>query len=176
MAEEDKTIPTEVIEDIILPVRGQRVILDRDLAAPYGVPTKTFNQAVKRNANKFPADFRFQLTKAEKDRLVTNCDRFKVLKHSNSIPHAFTEHGALMAANILNSDRAAAMSIYVVRAFVKLRQFAIGNQELAKKLGEMEKRLDGHDQHIAGLVQAIDHLLSGTGHNKKGRIGFIPED
>ena len=111
MSEKNEIIPVEFIEEIILLIREHRVIIDRDLAALYGVTTKAFNQAVKRNEKKFPEDFRFQLNKDEKNELVTNCDRFKTLKHSSSMPYAFTEHGALMAANILNSERASAMSV-----------------------------------------------------------------
>src|SRR3989304_8337677 len=97
-----QVIPVEAVENKILLIRGQRVMIDRDLAGLYGVPTKVLNQAVKRNIEKFPADFMFILTKAEKDELVTNCDRFNSLKHSTSFPYAFTEHGALMLANVLN--------------------------------------------------------------------------
>ena len=176
MSEKNEIIPVEFIEEIILLIREHRVIIDRDLAALYGVRTKAFNQAVKRNEKKFPEDFRFQLNKDEKNELVTNCDRFKTLKHSSSMPYAFTEHGALMAANILNSERASAMSVYVIRAFVKLRQMIIGNHELSKKLGEMERRLDNHEEHLAGLLKAIDYLLAEPEPKKKGRIGFIPED
>ena len=93
-------IPVEIIENKILLIRGQKVMIDRDLAELYGVPTKVLNQSVKRNRKKFPADFMFILTKAEKDELVTNCDRFNSLKHSTSFPKAFTEHGALMLASV----------------------------------------------------------------------------
>lgn len=176
MSEKNKIIPVEFIEEIILLIREHRVIIDRDLAALYGVRTKAFNQAVKRNEKKFPEDFRFQLNKDEKNELVTNCDRFKTLKHSSSMPYAFTEHGALMAANILNSERASAMSVYVIRAFVKLRQMIVDNHELSQKLGEMERRLDNHEEHFAGLLKAIDYLLAEPEPEKKGRIGFISGD
>lgn len=176
MFEKNEIIPVEFIEEIILLIREHRVIIDRDLAALYGVTTKAFNQAVKRNEKKFPKDFRFQLNKDEKNELVTNCDRFKALKHSSSMPYAFTEHGALMAANILNSERASAVSVYVIRAFVRLRQMIVGNHELCKKLGEMERRLDNHEEHIAGLLKAIDYLLAEPEPKTKGRIGFILGD
>ena len=175
MSESELTIPVESIEAIIVQIRKQRVLIDRDLAALYGVSTKAFNQAVKRNKRKFPQDFCFQLTKDEKNELVTNCDRFKNLKHSSSKPYAFTEHGALMAANILNSERASAMSVYVIRAFVQLRQIIVGNYELSQKLNEIETRLNDHQAHLAGLFEAIDYLLAEPEPKKKGRIGFITD-
>ena len=102
----NEIVLTERIENKILLIRGQRVMLDRDLAELYGVPTKVLNQAVKRNNERFPTDFIFVLTKSEKDELVTNCDRFNSLKHSTVLPFAFTEYGVLMLASVLNSPRA----------------------------------------------------------------------
>src|SRR3990172_11997915 len=101
-----QVIPVDIIENKILLIRGQKVMIDRDLARLYGVPTKVLNQKVKRNIEKFPADFMFILTKAEKDELVTNCDRFNSLKHSTALPYAFTEHGALMLSSMLNLPKA----------------------------------------------------------------------
>ncbi|MGH9427707.1 MAG: ORF6N domain-containing protein [Terriglobia bacterium] len=115
-------VPRERIEQTILVIRGQRVVLDSDLAKLYGVSTKALNQAVKRNADRFPKDFMFRLTQQEKTRVVTNCDHLSKLKFSPTMPFAFTEHGAVMVANVLNSERAVEVSIYVVRAFVKLRE------------------------------------------------------
>ena len=106
------------VESFVLIIRCQNVILDHDLAELYGVSTKAFNQAVKRNRSRFPEDFMFPLTAAEIKEVVTNCDHLKSLKFSPNLPFAFTEHGALMAANILNSNRAVRMSVYVIRAFV----------------------------------------------------------
>jgi hypothetical protein len=106
------------IESVIIAVRGQKVILDADLARIYDVPTKVLNQAVKRNLQRFPHDFLFQLTRTEKDEVVTNCDHLAGLKFSPVLPYAFTENGAIMAANVLNSPQAVRMSVYVVRAFV----------------------------------------------------------
>src|SRR5579871_3477473 len=110
-------IPLERIEGAILSLRGEKVILDVDLAVLYGVTTGALNQAVKRNLSRFPTDFMFQLTEAEKTEVVTNCDSLARLKFSPHLPHAFTEHGALMLANVLNSERAAQTSVQVVRAF-----------------------------------------------------------
>jgi len=171
------SVPAEFIEEIILSLRGQRVMLDRDLAALYGVSTKVFNQAVKRNESKFPADFRFQLTKEEKQEVVTNCDHLEKLKYSPVLPYAFTEHGALMAANVLNSDQANQMSVYIVRAFVRLRETILGNSKLALKLMEVEKRLDRHDDNINALVNAIECLLDEPEEKvKKRKMGFIVEE
>ncbi len=108
MAKEESVVPVEKIEKAILLIRGQKVMLDADLAKLYGVSTKVLNQAVKRNQRRFPADFMFRLTKHEKNELVTNCDRFQKLKHSTALPRAFTEQGVAMLSSVLNSDRAKA--------------------------------------------------------------------
>lgn len=177
MPKHELSVPVEFIEEIILLLRGQRVMLDRDLAALYGVSTKAFNQAVKRNENKFPEDFRFQLTKEEKQEVVTNRDHLKNLKYSSVLPYAFTEHGALMAANVLNSEQANSMSVYIVRAFVRLRETILGNSKLAMKLMEVEKRLDRHDESLNALVNAIECLLDEPEEKgKKRRMGFIAEE
>ena len=177
MPKHELSVPVEFIEEIILLLRGQRVMLDRDLAALYGVSTKAFNQAVKRNESKFPEDFRFQLTKEEKQEVVTNRDHLKNLKYSPVLPYAFTEHGALMAANVLNSEQANSMSVYIVRAFVRLRETILGNSKLAVKLMEVEKRLDRHDESLNALVNAIECLLDEPEEKgKKRRMGFIAEE
>ena len=173
MPKETISIPLNRIEEIILIIRGQKVIVDRDLAALYGVTTKAFNQAVKRNEKKFPEDFRFQLTKTEKDELVTKCDRLANLKHSSALPSAFTEHGALMAANVLSSDQATTMSLYVVRAFVKLREIVAGNHKLAAKFAELEKQVGKHDKTLVAVVQAIQKLVEEPQPKKKRSMGFI---
>ncbi len=174
MPKNELSVPVEFIEEIILSLRGQRVMLDRDLAALYGVSTKVFNQAVKRNERRFPADFRFQLTKEEKQEVVTNCDHLKPLKYSPVLPYAFTEHGALMAANVLNSDQANQMSVYIVRAFVRLRETILGNSKLAMRLMEVEQRLDRHDESLNALVSAIECLLNEPEEKgKKRKMGFI---
>lgn len=175
-------VPRERIEERILVIRGQKVMVDADLAELYGVPTKALNQAVKRNAGRFPDDFMFRLTAAEKQELVTNCDRLAQLKFSSSLPFAFTEHGAIQAANVLASPLAVEMGVYVVRAFVRLRELIASNKELAQRLDELERRVEQklatHDQAIAGLIDAIREMMqpSATG-GKKRAIGFItPEE
>lgn len=119
-----KALAPAFVDPRILTIRGEKVMLDADLAAVYGVATKALNQAVKRNGERFPSDFRFQLTKAERDEVVTNCDHLRSLRFSPVRPWAFTEHGAIMAASVLNSPRAVEMSLFVVRAFIRLREVA----------------------------------------------------
>ncbi len=170
-----------LIESKILIIRGQRVMLDRDLAPLYGVATKALNQAVKRKSEKFPVDFMFQLTKREAEELSRS--QFVTLKRGQNIkflPYAFTEYGAIQAANILNSREATQAGIAVVRAFVRLRDMVSANKELAVKLAELERRLGGHDAEIKAIVDVIRQLMNGmsqpednqAGPNKQ--IGFRP--
>jgi hypothetical protein len=161
-------IPMERIERAILSIRGKKVMLDSDLAVIYGVPTKVLNQAVKRNENRFPSDFMFQLTEAEKSEVVTSCDHLARLKFSPHLPYAFTEHGALMLANVLNSERAAQTSVQVVRAFVRLRQMLASNAELARKLETLEKK---YDRQFKVVFDAIRRLMSPP-ETKRREIGF----
>ena len=138
----DAAVMLPRIESRILVVRQHKVIIDADLALLYGVPTKALNQAVKRNADRFPMDFMFALSAAEKAEVVTSCDHLAKLKFSKSLPYAFTEHGAIQAANVLASPRAVEMGIYVVRAFVRLKQAGASHTELAKRLAELEERTE----------------------------------
>ena len=124
----------------------------------YGVATKALNQAVKRNAKRFPPDFVFQLTQSEKRKLVTNCDHLSRLKFSPVLPFAFTEHGALMAANVLNSSAAVKMSVYVVRAFIKQRELLMSHVEILKKLAQMDARLLQHDDALRVIWQELQPL------------------
>lgn len=156
----------------ILVLRNQKVILDADLAELYGVPVRQLNQQVKRNAHRFPADFRFRLTAAEYQNLRSQ----NVISSSTHggrryLPHAFTEHGAIMAATVLNSKRAIEMSIFVVRAFVQMRQALAFNQQVVSKLSELEARLDSHDAQIHDLVEAIRELIAPLPASNR-RIGF----
>jgi len=161
----------QMIAPSIMLLRGQRVILDADLASLYGVETRVFNQAVKRNLDRFPQDFMFQLTPEEKKEVITNCDNLPRLKYSPSLPYAFTEHGAVMAATILNSSRAVEVSVYVVRAFVELRSVMAAHEGLSHRLDELEGRVGKHDEYIVLLVEAIRQLaLPEDGTDK--RIGF----
>ncbi len=170
-------IPTERLDSAILEIRGERVMLDYDLAAIYGVTTKALNQAVKRNRDRFPADFVFELTLDEKDELVTNCDRLATLKHSSSIPYAFTEHGAVMLASVLKSKRAMGVSVFVVRAFIRMRRMLADQRLFAIKLAELESKLATHDKNFQLVFAAIKQLMQPP-EPKKKRIGFAtnPDD
>jgi len=136
MASSKAIISQGRIERAILIIRGQKVMLDADLAALYGVTTKRLNEQVKRNRNRFPTDFIFQLSSKEKDEVVANCDHLKRLKFSPSLPYAFTEHGAIMLASVLNSRRAIDVSVHVVRTFVRLREMLSAHKEVSRKLSE----------------------------------------
>ena len=165
-------VPTERIERSILLIRGQKVMLDADLAELYGVATRRLNEQVKRNRHRFPEDFVFQLTAKEKAEVVANCDHLKKLKFSPVLPYAFTEHGALMVASVLNTVRAIDVSVYVIRAFVKLRELLVTHKALARKLAELENKVESHDEHIRSLFEAIRQLMSPP-PAKRRRIGFI---
>lgn len=161
----------EGIESRILALRGHRVLLDQDLARLYEVPVKALNQAVKRNGRRFPEDFAFRLTRGEvqgmRSQIVTASRR-----NVRHLPLAFTEHGALMAANVLRSDRAVAASVLVVRAFVRLRREVAARRDLAEKLAELERRVGGHDEALRSLMAAIRGLLQDPTDPPKERIGF----
>lgn len=170
----EMVLPLENIRSKILLIRGMRVMLDADLAQLYGVTTKRLNEQVKRNIKRFPEDFMFQINKNEKDEVVAICDHLATLKYSPVLPYAFTEHGAIMAASVLNTPRAIEVSVYVVRAFVRLREMLGGNKELARKVAELEKRIEGHDTAIRQLVAAIRELMSPPPlDKKKKKIGFV---
>jgi len=171
------------ITTLIVTVRGKRVILDRDLAALYGVPTFRFNEAVKRNRNRFPEDFMFQLTR---DEVASLTSQFAMSKSGRggrrTLPYAFTEHGTVMAANILRSPNAIQMSVFVVRAFIRMRQMLIEQRGLARKLAELEEeltaRLDVHETAINEILGQIKRLLSSPPEPEppKKRIGFLVEE
>ena len=154
------------VQSMIMTIRGQRVILASDLAALYGVQTKALNQAVKRNMDRFPDDFVFQLTGEEAENISRSRSQIVTLKLGSNIkylPYAFTEHGAVMAANVLNSPRAVQMSIFVVRAFVRMRGMLGDTRELARQLAALEKelkeRLDVHEVAIVGILQRVMDLI-----------------
>ena len=164
-------VPTEVIVTKIIFMRGEKILLDRDLAELYGVETRVLNQAVKRNIRRFPIDFMFRLTKKEKHELVTNCDRFKKLKHSKVLPHVFREQGVAMLSSVLNSARAIEVNIAIMRAFVQLRRMIASSEDLARKLKELEKRLEKHDEDIGLIFEAIRELMTPPDTAPK-KIGF----
>jgi len=171
------------IEACILSLRGQRVVLDTDLAELYGVPTKRLNEQVKRNTSRFPADFMFQLNAEEKAEVVANCDHLSKLKFSKSMPYAFTEHGAIQAANVLACPQAIEMGIYVVRAFVQLRQAAITHTDLAQRLTDLELKVEGLEiktdnfahntrTQLRQIFEAL-HALTQPPDPPKRAIGFV---
>jgi phage regulator Rha-like protein len=160
------------VESRILILRHHRVILDSDLAELYGVTVRQLNQQVKRNRERFPADFMFQLT-AKEGQILRSQIVISSQKHGGRryLPYAFTEHGAIMAATVLNSKRAIEMSVFVVRAFVRMREMLLKNRQLAAKINELDRRLDTHDTAIQDLIDAIKELMAPEKASKR-RIGF----
>src|ERR1035437_9674967 len=173
------------ITPLIRTIRGQKVILDSDLAGVYGVPTKRLNEQVKGNAKRFPSDFLFQLTAVETDSLRSQIATGSQ-KHRDPrlLPYAFTENGAIMAANVLNSPEAVRMSVFVVRAFVQMRELLGSTKELAKQLADLEKkltaRLDVHESVIVDVLRRVMEILEPPPlpEPPRRRIGFHvePED
>ncbi len=184
------------LDSLILTIRDQKVLLDADLAAIYGVPTKRLNEQVKRNADRFPKDFMFQLTAAEwrnlKSQIATSCleyeedqqdtqNRSQIATGSHGgrrgLPYAFTEHGALMAANVLNSPEAVKMSVYVVRAFIKQRELLMAQSDVLKKLAQIDAKLLKHDDVLRTIWRELQPLLTPPPPPPKPQIGFhVKED
>jgi hypothetical protein len=179
-AKRSALVPAQNITRSILVLRGQRVLLDAELAVLYGVTTKRLNEQVKRNRERFPEDFMFQLTAEESSSLRSQIATLKPGRgqHRKYLPYAFSEHGAVMAATILNSSRAVEMSVYVVRAFVQLRELLASNKELARRFAQLEARLDKklavHDEAIAAILSAIRQLMNPPAPKRRG-IGFTAD-
>jgi len=163
------------IEQHIYIVRGQRVILDADLAELYAIPTKQLNRAVLRNRERFPDDFMFQLDDEEFENLRCQFGTSSQWGGRRYPPYAFTEHGAIMAANVVRSKEAVQMSLYVVRVFIKLREMMASNQKLAAQFAELERQVEKHDKALVSVVQAIKQLLEPPKPKKKRSMGFISE-
>jgi len=172
------------IETRIQMMRGIKVMVDADLAKLYGVTTKRLNEQVKRNRARFPGDFMFQLSEAEKAEVVANCDHLRKLKFSKSLPHAFTEHGAIQAANVLASPQAIEMGIYVVRAFVRLREMAATHGDLSRRIDELEHKAEAlairHDDfsrntrvQLRQVFDALRALTAPPSEPAKRPIGFV---
>lgn len=165
-------MPALSVESRILFLRRQRVILDTDLAELYGVSAKRLNEQVKRNQQRFPSDFMFQLNRKEHEALRS---QFATSKKSRGgrryLPHVFTEHGAIMAATVLNSARAVEMSVFVVRAFVRLREALATNHQVAAKIDELERHLNTHDSVIVELIETVKSLMA-PARARRRRIGF----
>jgi len=152
-------IPHEEITRRIFVIRGQKVMLDSDLAELFGVKTKQLNRQVKRNIQRFPLEFMFRLTKQERNELVPIWHQFKKMKYSYVLPYAFTEHGVTMLASVLKSETAIKMSIVIVKAFVKLREIMSAHREIAFKLKELEAKIEGHDANIHDIFELIRQLM-----------------
>ena len=168
-------VPVEHIAHSIRIFRGHKVLLDAELAALYGISTARLNQQIRRNVERFPGDFMFQLSTAEYAALMLQNATSKTGRGGRrKLPLVFTEHGAIMAATVLNSSRAVEMSVYVVRAFVKLREALTSNEELTQKLDQLERRLQTHDQAIVGILKAIRELMNPPGPKRRG-IGFTAD-
>lgn len=167
-------IPHEVIEQRIFLIRGRKVMVDRDLAELYGVKTKQLNRQVKRNIQRFPEEFMFRLTEEERAELVPIWHRFRTMKHSSVLPYVFTEHGVAMLASVLNSERAIKISISIIKTFVKLREIISTHKELALKLGQLERKIEKHDEEIKTIFDAIRQLMIPPDPPKR-KIGFKTE-
>ena len=171
-------IPEKRILKIIMLVRGEKVILDSDLAKLYGIETRRLNEQIRRNIDKFPNDFMFQLTKDEfenlKSQIATSSSGWGGRR---KLPFVFTEHGVLQAANVLNSSQANKMSVFIVRTFIRLREMALTNEKLSRKVDQLEKRVSDHDEILIELVREIRKLIDTPKPKGKRRsIGFIESD
>ena len=170
-------VTPESVERAIIVLRGRRVILDSELATLYGVTVSVFNQAVKRNMERFPADFAFQLTRGEYESLRSQIVILKAGRgaHRKYLPYVFTEHGAVMAASVLNSPKAVDMSVEVVRAFVRLRQILAANRQLAARVDDLERKMNqsnaAHSKNIGTLFDAVRNLMTAP-EKPKRQIGF----
>lgn len=173
----NELMPIQIIENKIFVIRGIKVMIDRDLAELYGVKTMVLNQAVKRNIKRFPEDFMFKLNDNELKELITNCDRFKTLKHSPSTPYVFTEQGVAMLSSVLNSEQAITINIQIMRAFIKLRELALVHKDLTQRLGEFEHRFIQYAKdmnvNVEDIYKQLNYLADRT---KPTKIGFTAEE
>ena len=166
-------IPNEVISNKIYFIRNQKVMLDRDLAELFSVPTKRLNEQVKRNSNRFPEYFMFQLTQIEKEEVVANCDHLRKLKFSSALPYAFTEHGTMMLANVINSEKAVETSIWIIEVFVKMREYMSENATIKLELEQIKKKLVNHDKNIELVFSYLDELIEKREDNtERTKIGY----
>jgi len=171
----NSSLSTQHVLPLIHTIRGQRVILANDLAGLFGVETKKLNQQVKRNLERFPTDFMFQLTADEADAYQNSRSQIATLKRGHNIkfrPYAFTEHGAIMAANVLNSPQAVAMSVYVVRPFIQQRDVLSANEAILKRLAEIDKTLLQHNAALRDIYQKLMPLLQPPPEKPRPKIGF----
>lgn len=169
----NELITISTIEQQIFIIRGKRVMIDRDLAKLYEVPTFRLNEAVKRNIERFPSEFMFKLNDDEFKELIANCDRFKTLKHSPTTPYAFTDYGVAMLSSVLKSQRAININIQIMKTFVKMKQYAIEHKDLSQRIDELENYImtyaKENNQEIERINQALNYLIDVT---KPSQIGF----
>lgn len=163
------TVSQEIIEKRIFLIRNEKVMIDRDLADLYEVKTKVLNQTIKRNKDRFPKEFMFQLTENEKSELVTNCDRLKKLKHSTSFPYVFTEHGIAMLSSVLNSKKAIQVNILIIKTFVNLRKLIKTHKDILLKIDQLEKKYDNQFKIVFDTLR--DLIIPKI--NTKRKIGFL---
>ena len=175
MSDRDAIVSSDRVESLILFIHDRRVILDSDLARLYGVSTARLNEQIKRNPDRFPSDFMFSLSREEFTALISQNATSKGRGGRRKLPNVFTEHGAVMAANVLNSPQAVQMSVFVVRAFVRLREMMLTNRDVVAKLAELERRVTGHDEAIRSLVQTIRQLMAPPAKPRRS-IGFLVEE
>ena len=174
--EKANVITDEIIINKIFIIRNQQVMIDSDLAVLYDVSTKRLNEAVKRNVKRFPSDFMFQLTVDEKEKLVANCDHLKKLKFSPYLPFAFTEHGAVMLASVLNSERAITVNIQIIRIFNKMREMALLHKELLLEMQKINSKLSDHEDKIALVFEYLEQFrqskIQELEQQNRPKIGF----
>ena len=168
-------IPDEVVVSKILLIRGKKVMIDKDLAELYGMPTKRLNEQVKRNIKRFPEDFMFQLTVDEKEEVVAKCDHLKTLKYSPVLPSVFTEYGAVMLASVLNSERAIEVNIQIVRIFTQMREMLLTHKDILLQLEQLERKVMGHDENILRIFECLKELLNPP-QEPRPRVGFRRAD
>ncbi len=164
-------IPAEIILNKIIEMRDKKVMVDTDLAELYGVTTKRLNEQVKRNIKRFPEDFMFQITKDEKDSLISQFEHLNKLKFSSALPYAFTEHGAVMLASVLNSDKAIEVNIQIVRVFTEIRELLASNLNLRLEVEKIKKKVDHQDKNIEVIFRYFDELLEQQQQPRK-EIGY----
>ena len=170
---EQVIVPNEIIMSKILFIRNQKVMIDKDLAELFGVTTKRLNEQVKRNSVRFPENFMFQLTQFEKEQMVANCDHLRKLKFSSALPYAFTEHGTMMLANVINSEKAVETSIRIIEVFVKMRDYMSDNTLIKLEREQIKKKLVNHDKNIELVFSYLDELIEKREHKEeRTKIGY----
>lgn len=170
---EKSLVPNELIASRILLIRGQKVMIDSDIAELYGVTTKRLNQQVNRNINRFPPNFMFELTTEEKSEVVANCNHLKNLKFSSFLPKVFTEHGVMMLANVLRSEQATTMSIKIIEIFIEMREVIIDNLNLKLDIEDIKKKLSNQSKNIELVFQYLDELIDKKDDEKpRTKVGY----